>query len=197
MYGTPWKSPKPRARPARRGAAARGETGRRPARPALPSSGVRPVLDGVRRLVQSLRLSAEQARKSAGVSGAQLFVLQKLAEADAQSVNELAARTATDQSSVSVVVRRLAEAGLVERHPDARDHRRVRLTLTPRGRGLLRRSPGSAQQELVRAIEALSPGERRAFASYLARVVAGMGEVSPALFFEKEEPASRRRKANA
>ena len=155
------------------------------------------MLDGVRRLVQSLRLSAEQARKRAGVSGAQLFVLQKLAEADAQSVNELAARTATDQSSVSVVVRRLTESGLVERRPDARDHRRVRLTLTARGRALLRRSPGSAQQELVRAIEALSAGERRAFAGYLARIVAGMGEVSPALFFEKEETASRRRKADA
>jgi len=196
MYGTPLKSGR-RSPGARRSPAAGKVAGRPPRRPALPSSGVRPVLDGVRRLVQSLRLSAEQARKRAGVSGAQLFVLQKLAEADAQSVNELAARTATDQSSVSVVVRRLAESGLVERHDDARDHRRVRLTLTARGRALLRRSPASAQQELVRAIEALSARERKAFASFLARVVAGMGEIPPALFFEKEEPAAARRKADA
>ena len=91
----------------------------------------------------------------------------------------------------------VVRGGSRERRSDARDHRRVRLTLTARGRALLRRSPGSAQQELVRAIEALSPGERRAFASYLARVVAGMGEVSPALFFEKEETAPRRRKVDA
>ncbi|HET7452726.1 MAG TPA: MarR family transcriptional regulator, partial [Thermoanaerobaculia bacterium] len=112
-------------------------------KPGFPAAGVRPVLDGVRRLVQGLRLSAERARKRAGVSGAQLFVLQKLAEADAQSVNDLASRTATDQSSVSAVVHRLSDAGLVDRHPDARDRRRVRLTLTARGRALLRRFPDS------------------------------------------------------
>jgi DNA-binding MarR family transcriptional regulator len=150
------------------------------------------VLDGIRRLVQSLRLSARDAEKRAGVSGAQLFVLQKLAEADAQSVNDLAARTATDQSSVSVVVHRLVDAGLVGRHPDARDRRRVRLTLTPRGRSILRHSPDSAQRRLVRAIESLAPAERRAFAASLARLVSGIGEAPPALFFEREESSGKR-----
>ena len=183
MYGSPWKSraPVPAVRGRRRKAA-------------FPSAGVRPVLDGVRRLVQGLRLSAEQARKRAGVSGAQLFVLQKLAEADAQSVNELAARTATDQSSVSAVVHRLAEAGLVDRHPDPRDRRRVRLTLTGKGRALLRRCPDSAQQQLLRAIEDLPARERRAFAGSLARVVAGMANASPVLFFEREDGREGRRR---
>lgn len=157
---------------------------------AFPSPGVRPVLDGIRRLVQSLRLSAREAQNRAGISGAQLFILQKLAEADAQSVNDLATRTATDQSSVSVVVHRLADAGLVARHPDARDRRRVRLTLTPRGRALLRRSPDSAQRRLVHAIEALAPADRRVFAASLARIVSGRGKATPALFFENE-PAIR------
>ena len=191
MYGSPSKSRAGAAsrRPPRRSA---GRARRRAvSNAAFPSPGVRPVLDGIRRLVQSLRLSAQQARNRAGVSGAQLFVLQKLAEADAQSVNDLAARTATDQSSVSVVVRRLADAGLVERHPDARDRRRVRLTLTPRGRALLRRSPDSAQQRLVRAIEALPPRDQRALAAFLGRIVAGIGEAPPALFFEKEAPRDR------
>jgi DNA-binding MarR family transcriptional regulator len=153
---------------------------------------VRPVLDGIRRLVQSLRLSAREAQSRAGISGAQLFVLQKLAEADAQSVNDLAARTATDQSSVSVVVHRLAGAGLVSRHPDVRDRRRVRLTLTARGRALLRRFPDSAQRRLVRAIESLAPAERRAFAASLARIVSGMGKAAPSLFFENEAGARDR-----
>ncbi len=180
MYGSPWKSPA--RNPGRRRAAS------------FPAAGVRPVLDGIRRLVQGLRLSAEQAKKRAGVSGAQLFVLQKLAEADAQSINDLAARTATDQSSVSAVVHRLSDAGLVDRHPDARDRRRVRLTLTPRGRALLRRFPDSAQQQLVRAIGELPPAERRAFAASLARIVAGMTEAPAALFFEREDGRGVRRR---
>ncbi|HET9793795.1 MAG TPA: MarR family winged helix-turn-helix transcriptional regulator [Thermoanaerobaculia bacterium] len=189
MYGTPSNSPA--------GRRARNGTRVSPAGAAFPSPGVRPVLDGIRRLVQSLRLSARQAQNRAGISGAQLFVLQKLAEADAQSVNDLAARTATDQSSVSVVVHRLAERGLVERHPDARDRRRVRLTLTPRGRALLRRSPDSAQRRLVRAIESLPPAERRVLGASLARLVSGIGKASPALFFEKEETAAKSRDRRA
>jgi DNA-binding MarR family transcriptional regulator len=156
---------------------------------------VRPVLDGIRRLVQSLRLSARRAQSRAGISGAQLFVLQQLSEADAQSVNELAARTATDQSSVSVVVHRLADRGLVARQADLRDRRRVRLTLTPRGRALLRRSPDSAQRRLVHAIEALGPAERRALGATLDRLVSGMGKADAALFFEKEEGGRGRRRA--
>jgi DNA-binding MarR family transcriptional regulator len=60
------------------------------------------VLDAVRRIVQALRESSRQAERQVGLSGAQLFVLQKLAESPASSVNELAARTHTHQSSVSL-----------------------------------------------------------------------------------------------
>ncbi len=188
MYGIQSNSPAPAPR-ARR-------TRSRPRLPAVPfpSPEVRPVLDGIRRLVQGLRLSAREAQSRAGISGAQLFVLQKLAEDDAQSVNDLAARTATDQSSVSVVVHRLADAGLVARHPDARDRRRVRLTLTPRGRALLRRSPDSAQRRLVRAIESLAPADRRDFAASLARIVSGIGKASPTMFFENEAGLRGRRR---
>ena len=62
------------------------------------------MLDAVRRIVQTLRESSRAAEKAVGLSGAQLFVLQTLAEAPGLSLNELAARTHTHQSSVSTVV---------------------------------------------------------------------------------------------
>src|ERR1019366_5949434 len=68
---------------------------------------IRSVMDALRRVVRDLRLSARDAERSAGISGAQLFVLQSLAEEPASSLNVLADRTLTDQSSVSVVVNRL------------------------------------------------------------------------------------------
>src|SRR3954468_12674201 len=84
---------------------------------------VRIVLDGVRRIVQSLRESSRRAEKRVGMSGAQLFVLQKLEEAPAQSLNDLAGRTHTHQSSVSTIVARLVERGLVTRMRSPRDGR--------------------------------------------------------------------------
>ena len=76
------------------------------------------ILDSIRRLVRMLRVSDRQAQAELGVSGAQLFVLTELGKTPALSLNELAARTLTDQSSVSVVVTRLVDAGLVTRDRD-------------------------------------------------------------------------------
>jgi DNA-binding MarR family transcriptional regulator len=71
----------------------------------------RDVLDSLRRIVQVLRESSRRAERQLGISGAQLFVLEKLAEAPSQSLNELAERTHTHQSSVSTVVARLVKRG--------------------------------------------------------------------------------------
>src|SRR4051794_22052590 len=92
---------------------------------------VRAVLDSIRRIVRELRLSSRAAEKHVGLSGAQLFVLQKLAEGGcALSLNELADRTLTHQSSVSVVVQKLAERRLIKTFRSSQDGRRVELSLT-------------------------------------------------------------------
>jgi hypothetical protein len=70
------------------------------------------ALDALRRIVQVLRESSRWAERHVGLSGAQLFVLQTLGEAPAASVNDLAGRTHTHQSTVSMVVARLVERGL-------------------------------------------------------------------------------------
>jgi DNA-binding MarR family transcriptional regulator len=57
------------------------------------------VLDAVRRIVRELRLSARAAESELGLSGAQLFVLQHLAQAEHLTVSDLAERTCTDPSS--------------------------------------------------------------------------------------------------
>src|SRR6516165_4152555 len=98
--------------------------------PARRAESVRAVMDSLRRIVRGLRLSARDAERSAGISGAQLFVLQSLAEERASSLNDLADRTLTDQSSVSVVVKRLTDRKLVARKAAADDARRIELSLT-------------------------------------------------------------------
>src|SRR5205814_5128834 len=75
----------------------------------------RAAMDSIRRVVQALRVSSRAAEQRVGLSGAQLFVLQRLAASPAMSINDLAEGTVTHQSSVSVVRRRLVERGLVRR----------------------------------------------------------------------------------
>ena len=156
---------------------------------------VRAVLDGVRRIVQSLRESSRWAEKYVGMTGAQLFVLQQLDEAPAQSLNDLAARTHTHQSSVSTIVARLVDRGLVTRTRSPRDGRTIELHLSSRGRKLAARAPNAAQQRLIQGIRELPPARRRGLATALSTVARSMDSADgePAMFFE-ERASQRRRK---
>lgn len=153
------------------------------------------ILDAIRRLVRHLRVADRAAQSELGISGAQLFVLTELGKTPALSLNDLAARTRTDQSSVSVVVSRLVEAGLVARDRDPRDARRLILNLTKKGAALLQRAPTVAQEQILAVVDALSQADRKRFADTFTAIVDSLpAEPGPApmLFEEEEAPRGRR-----
>lgn len=154
------------------------------------------MLDDLRRIVRVLRESSREAELKLGVSGAQLFVLRALSSGRALSLNQLAERTRTHQSTVSVVVTRLVKHGLVTRKPSALDGRRVELALTRSGRALLARAPLAAQDRLIEGIERLPRARRRVLASSLRSLIDAMrlGDASPSMFFEEERTTSPERR---
>jgi DNA-binding MarR family transcriptional regulator len=132
------------------------------------------VFNSLRRLVHALHNASRETERRLGVTGAQLFVLTQLRATPSLSINALAERTMTHQSTVSVVVRRLAD-----------DARRVELTLTAAGNALLRRAPEPVQVQLARAIEAFDAADRRTLAIALKRLVRALGAdaaAAPMLF---------------
>jgi DNA-binding MarR family transcriptional regulator len=147
---------------------------------------MRAVLNALRRIVRDLRLGARDAERSAGISGAQLFVLQALAHARASSLNELADRTHTDQSSVSVVVRRLVDRKLIARKASAADARRTELSVTAAGRRLLARCPEPTQARLVLALERMPSADFQALTAGLRGLTRELGGdgASPPMFFD-------------
>jgi DNA-binding MarR family transcriptional regulator len=157
----------------------------------LPAAGtddadVAQVFNSLRRLVHALHNASRDTERRLGVTGAQLFVLTQLRATPSISINALAERTMTHQSTVSVVVRRLVRRKLVKKVRSADDARRVELTLTPAGTALLRRAPESVQGRLARAIEAIEPAERQILARGLQHLVRTIGVdtgVTP-MFFE-------------
>jgi DNA-binding MarR family transcriptional regulator len=163
----------------------------------LTDRSTRAILDGIRLIVRALRESSRDAERAVGLSGAQLFVLQRLTGAPALSLNQLADRTLTHQSSVSVVVAKLARRGLVARTRAADDARRLEISLTAAGREVLGRAPAAAQDRLIAALAMLGPAARRSLAQDLGRLVDAMAlpedqQRNPPMFFE---PAVRRRAA--
>jgi DNA-binding MarR family transcriptional regulator len=132
------------------------------------------IVDALRSIVRELRLATREAEHRVGVHGAQLHALRQLIDNPATSLTELAERTHTDISSVSVVVSRLVEQGLVARKAADDDRRRLSLGLTPRGRAVLRRAPETGTSRLLRAAAHLSDRELHGLATGLSKLVDGI-----------------------
>src|SRR6266567_2891094 len=118
------------------------------------------ALNAVRGIVHALNVNSRAIELEMGISLAQLFVLQQLVDRPAASLNELAERTATHQSSVSVVVRRLVERGYVSRTSSSSDKRRIEIDVTPIGRALLAGAPTTIQMQLMTALRHMDAGEQ-------------------------------------
>lgn len=157
---------------------------------------LRSALDAFRRIIQALRHASRETERRVGLSAAQLFALQQLANHSGASVNDLAASTFTHQSSVSVVVQRLVSQKLVAKVASHDDRRRVRLALTDAGRAVLRRSPEPVQERLIAGIAALPADQREALVAALASIADTVAARPgpPPMFLEEKR---RRRAARA
>jgi DNA-binding MarR family transcriptional regulator len=150
-------------------------------------------MNAIRRIVRALRVSSRASEKALGVSGAQLFVLQQLAEGEARShaapsIARLAELTATDPSSVSVVVSRLVSRGLVARRASKADARRAEVVITPAGQELLSKAPAPVQQRMLEGLRGLPVERRRELVAGLEALVAtlGVADQAPSMFFEDD-----------
>ena len=160
-----------------------------PPAPAADQSAIAEVMDGVRAVVRALRINTRAIEKQLGISLAQLWVLQILNDRPAESLNELAVATATHQSSVSVVVRRLVERGLATRTTANRDKRRVRIELTDAGRALLAKAPPTVQMSLIAGLRRLSADQRLELASLMREWLNTSGldvNAAPPMLMEEE-----------
>lgn len=152
------------------------------------------AVSSIRRIVRVLRLASQRTQSAAGISAAQLFVLQQLGDGRERSLNELAERTLTDRSSVAAVVERLQGHRLVDRAADPTDRRRAAIRITAAGRRLLNRAPDAPTTGLIGALRKLTPRELTTLAHSLDRLTAALGasHEPPSMLFADDSAAKRR-----
>ena len=154
----------------------------------------RRVLDAIRHLVREIRLASTATHHGMQISAAQAFVLQTLLQSPGLRINDLADQTSTDQSSVSVVVQKLVDAGLVTKERSTADARAYEVHLTATGRALARKTPVAPQLRLLDGLRKLPAGRREALASLLEEWLRALGiaDVSPPMLGEDGAPRRRR-----
>ena len=104
------------------------------------------------RLNRSLEKASSDMEKKLGITSQQRFVVRCVGKYPGMTSGQLAEVLHVDPGTVSATVRRLEEKGLVERRRDPRDHRRVFLGLTARGRAFDRPTEGTVEYAVDRLL---------------------------------------------
>jgi len=144
------------------------------------------ALAAVRALVDALYQSARSVERRTGRTNAQITILRVVARGGPLTINEVAARVRTGQSTASLVLSRLQRARLVRRIASLEDRRQVLVEATDAGKALARRAPRPATDELLRALDALSDREAVSVARALTPLLRALRQSSrrPPMLFE-------------
>lgn len=128
------------------------------------------VLTALRRLIRATDLDSKRLARKTHLSTSQLLVLGLLAESPAQTVGSIGDKVGLAQATVTSMVDRLEERGLVARKRSDADRRQVNVILTDAGRQLQNQAPTALQTRFLGNFSALRQWEKLAILSSLQRI---------------------------
>lgn len=124
-------------------------------RPRVDAPALEPTLDFMRllwRIEHSLQSRSKQMKAAIGVTGPQRLVLRIVGQYPGLSAGELAHIVRLHPSTITGVVQRLVEKGLLARAADRADRRRVQLRVRPEAKRYTRRSDGTIEAGIARVL---------------------------------------------
>jgi len=110
------------------------------------------VLQKMRIVIRAAQRHSLWIEKQCGVNGAQLWMMQELADTPGLRVGQLTARLAIQQATASNLLEGLERKGYVVKARDPQDQRVVKLTLSDQGAALLAAAPKPARGLLPEAL---------------------------------------------
>lgn len=138
---------------------------------ALQSSNPLETLCKFRIIIRAAQRHSTAIQKKCGISGAQLWILQEIADAPGLRVGELAARMAIHQTTTSNLLDALEKRGYLKKARDDADQRVVNLLLTPSGARVLRKAPRPARGLLPEALARIDPKKQAQLNSGLQALI--------------------------
>lgn len=132
------------------------------------------ILRSLRRITRAIDIHSRQLAQEHRLTGPQLVCLRQI-ERDGQTTpSALARQISLSQATVTGILDRLSNRGLVNRVRSDTDRRRVHVTLTEAGKQLAATAPSPLQQRFARRLEALAPEGQARIAEVLQQIVAMM-----------------------
>lgn len=128
-----------------------------------------PLFKALRRLQQAGEVHAKRLSRFGGLTPMQLMILQVLADEARMTASALSGRVSLTAATLSGMLDRLEELGLLQRQRDDQDRRRQWLLLSDAGRELMRQAPSLLPPEFRQRFAALSEWERHSLTAALLR----------------------------
>jgi DNA-binding MarR family transcriptional regulator len=132
------------------------------------------VLIAIRRIIQSVDLHSRYLVKQFGLTGPQLIILQEVSRVDEVSISELAKAVSLGQATVTGILERLENRGLITRRRSKTDKRKVFIKATKACDNLLEKAPPPMQEHFIENFINLKDWEQTMILSSLQRIVALM-----------------------
>ena len=109
--------------------------------------------------------------QDSGVTMPQLTLLDWIAESPGSGIRDIASGLGLTAPTVSVGVRRLKAAGLLERRPDPQDRRAVQTFLTTQGQSLREQARSFRREKMQRLLAGLTAEEGAMLLTLLNKAV--------------------------
>ncbi|MEQ9563623.1 MAG: MarR family winged helix-turn-helix transcriptional regulator [Woeseiaceae bacterium] len=128
------------------------------------------ALIALRRILRVTELNSRTLAQHSELTASQLIVLQHVADEGKVLPSNIAKSVGLQQATITVLVNKLEDAGLVTRRRDTEDRRRIWIEITPRGESTLERSPDLLQNRFNARFSELEEWEQSMIVAALERV---------------------------
>ena len=125
-----------------------------------------------------LQSASKRMAGSLGVTGPQRLVIRIVGRIPGISPGDLAVILHVHPSTLTGVLTRLVDHGLLARRGDSRDRRRMILTLTEKGRAINRSTAGTVEAGVRRMLSSMPDADLAASERVLRRLAADLAEQS-------------------
>lgn len=130
------------------------------------------ALRAIRSLIRAAELGGKQLAAATGLTPSQLVVLQEVARQNETTAGAIAAAVRFGHATVTNLVDRLEQEGLVVRRRGEQDRRQVLVSITARGQSTVSAAPDLLQDKFQARYEALPDWEQAMIAAMLERLTA-------------------------
>lgn len=129
------------------------------------------IIDSLRRILRAIDIYSVWLRRKYGINASQLSCLQELAESGPLSIGQLSKKVFLSASTLTGVVDKLEEKGLLMRVRNLPDRRVILIQLTESGRETVRIAPKTVQMKLFAGLSSLSTETKDEINRSLARLI--------------------------